>query len=107
MIIKVTKKMVSEIQKAFAKIGKVKNYKVEFVKFKNELYQFFVDSNMRSFDYDYNFADGQWVVIKIIYPDDYYALPEYLTTVDLLGIFRKSDKTFDGFMQKIADCVEA
>lgn len=37
-----------------------------------------------SMEYDYNFTTGKYRVIKILYPDNYYACPQYLTTTLLL-----------------------
>lgn len=106
MKVKITKKMVNEIKKAFAKIEKVKNYDVEYVKMSSRQYNYCVDFDNKSMDYDYNWLNGEWVVIKILYPNEYYAMPKYITTVDLLNIFRKSNKTLDGFMQELADFLE-
>ena len=39
-----------------------------------------------SMEYDYNFTTGKYRVIKILYPDDYYASPNYLTTSTLIRL---------------------
>ena len=41
-----------------------------------------------SMEYDYNFTTGKYRVIKILYPDNYYACPQYLTTTLLLKLAR-------------------
>ena len=39
-----------------------------------------------SMEYDYIFTTGKYRVIKILYPDNYYACPQYLTTTLLLKL---------------------
>lgn len=46
------------------------------------------DSSMDTLEYDYNFTTGKYRVIKILYPDNYYACPQYLTTTLLLRLAR-------------------
>lgn len=46
------------------------------------------DTSMDTLEYDYNFTTGKYRVIKILYPNDYYACPQYLTTTLLLKLAR-------------------
>ena len=52
---------------------------------------------------DYLPASGEMRAIKIVYPSEYYAMPQYLTSAALVKIFRKTDKTFNGFMSAVLD----
>jgi hypothetical protein len=49
---------------------------------------------------------GTNTYIKVIYPYDYYALPNYLSTRDLTKIYNRSDKTYDGFMKAVLEEIE-
>lgn len=44
------------------------------------------DTSMDTLEYDYNFTTGKYRVIKILYPDNYYACPNYLTTSILIRL---------------------
>lgn len=44
------------------------------------------DTSMDTLEYDYNFTTGKYRVIKILYPDNYYACPNYLTTSILIHL---------------------
>ena len=55
---------------------------------------------------DYNAATGLFNVIKITYPSDFWAMPRYITTADLLYIFKHSNKTAEGFAKSFAEYVE-
>lgn len=44
------------------------------------------DTSMDTLGYDYNFTTGKYRVIKILYPDNYYACPNYLTTSILIRL---------------------
>ena len=58
-----------------------------------------------SMEYDYNFTTGKYRVIKILYPDDYYACLQYLTTRQLIhlaqNINRSEEKFFNNIRQEI------
>lgn len=63
------------------------------------------DTSMDTLEYDYNFTTGKYRVIKILYPDDYYACPQYLTTRQLIhlaqNINRSEEKFFNNIRQEI------
>ena len=44
------------------------------------------DTSMDTLEYEYNFTTGKYRVIKILYPDNYYACPNYLTTSILIRL---------------------
>jgi hypothetical protein len=50
--------------------------------------------NVFMHDEDYDMTTGTMKVIKIVYPDSYYAWPRYLTTKELRSIYRNSNGTF-------------
>ena len=45
-------------------------------------------------------------VITIYYPANYYAIPRDLDDYDLLRIFKKSDRTYNGFFADLLDDIE-
>lgn len=68
-----------------------------------EAYKIKVDFGIWSNENDYLPASGEMRAIKIVYPSEYYAMPQYLTSAALVKIFRKTDKTFNGFMSAVLD----
>lgn len=59
-----------------------------------------------SMEYDYNFTTGKYRVIKILYPNDYYACPQYLTTTLLLKLARNIHGDADLFYKNIITEIE-
>lgn len=100
MVVKVTKKMASVLAKEF------KDYEIEYQEMTEQVYSYCVDIDSFKHENDYDFITNKFKVIKIIYPADYYALPSYLTTNDLLKCFEKSDKTYNSFIEKVKDEIE-
>ena len=81
-------------------------YTFRLEKFTLEQFKIFVDVDIFSHENDYNPTTNKIQAIKIIYPDQFYSLPRYITTNDLLKAFRRSDKTMTGFIQAIRDEIE-
>lgn len=100
MVVKVTKKMASVLAKEF------KDYEIEYQEMTEQAYSYCVDIYSFNHDNDYNFITNKFKVIKVVYPSSYYALPKYLTTNDLLRLFLKSDKTYNGFIAEIKNEIE-
>ncbi len=42
---------------------------------------------------DYDWAEDEYKVIKVLYPEEYYAMPTYLTTASLTKEFRRRGVT--------------
>lgn len=62
--------------------------------------------NVDMFDFngdDYLPQTDKMRAIKILYPVEDYALPRYITTRELVRVFRKSNKTLAGFMGNLCD----
>ena len=106
MKIKCTLTFAKTMQKEFDKNEKTKDYKIELLKLTDEQYSYWVDFDGKSMDFDYNWGTGIWQVLKIIYPQEYYAIPQYLTTRDLHKIYKDSDKTYSGFVNALIDYIE-
>lgn len=58
------------------------------------------------YEEDYDPKSGLYRVIEVRYPAEYYALPKYITTRDLVKAFRDSDRTYDGFMKAVWRTIE-
>lgn len=72
---------------------------VRIEKMTPDQYERLVDYNLLKHTADF---DGvQFKVIKVIYPPECYALPEYITTWDLITTYKESDGSLAGFIDKI------
>ena len=100
MVVKVTKKMASVLAKEF------KDYEIEYQEMTEQAYRYCVDFDSFNHENDYNFLTNKFKVITVEYPADYYACNKYLTTNDLLKCFKKSDKTYNGFIAEVKDEIE-
>ena len=100
MRVKVTKKMASVLAKEF------KDYTIEYTEKSTRDYEWSVDIDSFNHENDYDFLKDRFKVIKVIYPADYYACNKYLTTNDLLKCFKKSDKTYNGFIAEVKNEIE-
>jgi hypothetical protein len=97
MKVKVTNAMAKEIKKALSGIAE----NVTFGKMNMDLYKWNVDTDLFSHEDDFDMNTNKFKVIRIDYPGDCYAIPAYVTTQDLVMIFRNSDRTYDGFFKEI------
>lgn len=86
-----TKKMVSELNKAIPE------------------YHFSLDlinTGWFADDRDYDYKTGKTKVISVWYPAEYYALPKQLSTTDLEYSYKRSNRTWDGFIQSLRQDIE-
>jgi hypothetical protein len=97
MKVKATAAMAKEIKKALTGIAE----DVFIVKMDVDNYRHTVDFEPLYHENDYNYSTNKFQAIKIIYRPDFYAMPEYVTTNDLIKIFHDSDRTFEGFFKQI------
>ena len=75
--------------------------RVSLVKMTPEVYRVSVDYDVLRNTSDYNANTGYMQVIRIEYPAEYYALPQYVTTRDLARVYRNSNGSFQGFTEAI------
>ena len=54
---------------------------------------------------DYNPKTGKTKFIKVVYPDEFYAMPRFLSTKDLEEGLRKSDRTLEGFLNAMESVI--
>ena len=103
MQVKVSKTMVKFLNN---NLLKSKGYKAVFNEMTTDQYSLSVSYDIMENENDYNYNTGKMKSIKILYPDDYYAVPRYLTTNDLVKIFKNSDKTVSGFLNQLWNEIE-
>lgn len=80
------------------KPDKFKGYILEYDKISIANYRRNVNcfEDINSIDYDRK--NQRFKVFRLTYPYEYYAMPQYITTADLIRIFKKSDRTLQGFV---------
>ena len=103
MQVKVSKVMVKFLNN---NLLKSKGYKAVFNEMTTDQYCLYVNYNIMDHENDYNYNTGKMKSIKILYPDNYYAVPRFLTTNDLVKIFKNSDKTVQGFLNELWNEIE-
>ena len=99
MTIKVSNTMVKYIKDILPK-----NYSVKLVKMTDRDFRLNVDYDEYSNEVDYG-TDNLYKVIKITYPDDYYANPLYFTTKELISAYRSSVKYNIDFKQELNNLI--
>lgn len=97
------------ITKKLAKLlDKNSPYDIVYGEMDHSLYGAYVDYNYSSYAYDMNYSTNKLKYIKVIYPDEYYAIPTYITTMDLIRIYKHcTEKTLDAFIKEFnaeVDC---
>lgn len=102
MKIKATKTMATALNKAMKNLG----YKVSLEKFTERQFALYVDIDSYKHDADYNIEDGTFNVLKVEYPQNYYACNRYITTRDLVRAYKNSNQTYDGFIQAVIESIE-
>ena len=56
---------------------------------------------------DYDWAEDEYKVIRVAYPDEYYAMPQYMTTASLTKEFRRrSVSTADELKEMVRSMCE-
>lgn len=103
MKVKVTKTMAAAIKKSMRTMYPCVT--VSMQTYKPDTYSWHVGSVWEN-EQDYDYTSGQFKVIQIRYPDEYYSMPHYLTTRDLQRIAGKCDGTLDGFMHAVKQAIE-
>lgn len=103
MQVKVSKVMVKFLND---NLLKSKGYKAVFNEITTDQYSLYVSYDIMDHENDYNYNTAKMKSIKILYPDNYYAVPRFLTTNDLVKIFKNSDKTVQGFLNELWNEIE-
>lgn len=106
MKVMVSKTMCRELNK-YAQTQPIFNqYEFQFDELSRRLYEWNVNMDSYKYENDYQVDKGLFKFIRVVYPDDYYAMPRYLTTNDLERCFQHSDGTYQSFMNEVMREVE-
>jgi len=100
----VSKVLVKELNKQFKERGW--NYGFNYCETGLDSYRTYINMFYADSENDWIESRGMMKYIAVIYPAEYYALPKYLTTNDLVDCFRRSDRTLNGFVNAVRREVE-
>lgn len=100
MKVKTTKTMAKTLQQYF------KDYKITQEKLTERQFIFNVSIDAYNHENDFDYITNKYNVLKVTYPNNYYACNRYLTTNDLIRAYDNSDKTFNGFIKAIKQEIE-
>ena len=103
--IKATKSMADAINEFFRQKN-LYGYSAKVERLNELQFAISVDPNIYMHECDYSEKTELFTVLKISYSAEYYAIPKYLTSYSLLRIYRRSDKTFNGFFNKLFEEIE-
>lgn len=89
MKVKVTKKMTNELNKVLKCDYVSKPLRFEYREAKPEVYERVVNYDLfKAYDYgDFDWNKSVFKYIAVVYPGEYYAMSQYLTTYDLNRLF--------------------
>ena len=103
MLIKVSKKMVEELNKGAIKNGLQNDFTFEYAELSPEKYLMNVNDKLVSND---RLKNGKFKAIKTIYADEYFAVPYFLSTKELDNIFTEfKPQTTDEFVKAVFEVV--
>ena len=77
------------------------DYRVSLEKMNQEIYRTRVNYDLFSALQDLDNRTGRIKVFRIEYPAEFYACDRYISTNELNQIFRRSNRTMDGFIESI------
>lgn len=107
MYIKVTKRMVNELNKTAKK--EHRNMIFDYRETDIDSYRLHVCVDyLQSYDYgDFDFTKNKFKYIAVVYPPECYAMGQFLTTYDLCKEFKRgSFNTITDFTRHICDAME-
>lgn len=91
-------------------LNKNSKYKITLEKLTIEQFKILVDFDVWEHEIDYDFTTGKFKVIKVVYPDNFYACDNYITTKDLQRIIQtfasNEQKTLDNFIIHFNNYIE-
>ena len=82
-------------------------YEIKQEKLPVDAFRLRVSCDLWANDGDFDFCTNKFAVIKIVYPQEYFAEPRYLTTNDLRKIYKNAKaKTAAGFVEAFDEFIE-
>ena len=96
MKVKITKTLAKTLNK------EIKDFDIEYVEMNFNQYKAFVNYRPFENEEDYDYAKDKFKVFRVIYPDEYYACNQYITSKDLKRIFNYcSDNKLKTFVNEL------
>ena len=90
MKIKVSKVFADFINRTAKELGFSAEASVQRMSERGYVLNVGMEAQLDADDYgDYDWAEDEYKVIRVVYPDDYYACPQYLTTKSLTDEYRR------------------
>jgi hypothetical protein len=84
----------------------IKGVEIKKIELTQNNYRAYVDFDIFDHENDYNINNNTFNVLVVNYPSNYYAMPTYLTTNDLIKLYNKSNKTTQDLIEKIKEYIE-
>lgn len=106
MQVKTSKTLLNFIKKNIQTQDKFNGYNLELCHMDKYNYLYYTGEQPFYNSDDYNLKLDKFNIFKVKYPQDFYCYNLYITTNDLKKIYRKSDKTVQGFLQSFYDFIE-
>lgn len=105
MKVKATKTMTKELNKV-AKASGIP-YRFEYIEVPLDTYRFCINYDyFEAYDYgDYDISTGKVKAIEVVYPSEWYACPQYLTTARLHSLYEKGD-TLESYLVRVVENCE-
>ena len=101
---KVTKALAARLRSEF--LETLPGYRITFETYTQSEYQRYVDYDLFRHEEDFDYKTGMMKVIRVSYPDEYYACARHLTTRDVQQAARRGHGTMEGFLKEIAKDIE-
>lgn len=101
---KVSKVMASTLNKEAKKQNKLFHF--FYTEMDYEHYRYLVDFDVINHENDYSLESNIFKVIKVVYPDNWYCAPGYLTTNDLAKMAKNAKNSYERFINNVFDNVE-
>lgn len=102
----VSKVMVHELNEYFKDKPPFNKYKFEYTEFEPLNYKWYVGGDYWNNSQDWKQKTGTFKVIKVVYPEEYYACSNYLTTNDLTKCCQRANRIYERFMREVANEIE-
>jgi hypothetical protein len=106
MQVKISKVMCKSINDYLKAQKQFAGYKLKYIELKPNEYKYAVDYDIYENVIDYDNNKNMFKTIEIEYPANYYACNKYLTTNELKQAYKNCDKTYNSFMQAVANIIE-
>lgn len=95
---------VTEVMRKYLQAS-IPEYRFTLEKMSRDAYAMKVDYRTEWHTTDYDFYRGYMKAIRVDYSEEYYAIPRYITTSDLVSALVASDRTAEGFVKAVKNAI--